>query len=230
MSKYTVLVELDVLLDTVMGTLRNIEESKGSLDIDVIKYIARTSNVPAEYTSKLTLEEYTAAWDTRDRSVLKLSRPSHALLYLREFLSSHQQPDLEHPDYIQGNVVVNTYPYNLDKTELRELFTLLKEILVVDTLKHVHMPYSEITPLYIEQHFNQIIIRDLNAWSATNLELLAKTPLKEVTLTCPLALLPEHYLNKDIESVAHNVRLMYIGHINLEILQLSDLSEIGIDQ
>jgi len=221
-SKYKVLISIDALFDTYLGTVTKLYPDEV---INLIKkgYYSRHHNKLSFFNKQINDSVIEKHYQSRDKSILKLSGRTNMFSLIGEHIS-HSKGNPDHPSSVDYNIVINTYPYELTKVELKELFTCFKWVFGLETIKRIHLPTSQITLTYLKEHFNKFIIYDFNEWYGHHVDEITKTKTKIVSIVLPLWLMEgkENYPN--VDDVIRFTSILYSPIFDLEFVMLADMS------
>ena len=223
MKRYKVLLNIDCLFDTKLGTVTSLNPEWG---VGLLEggYLDRLSNKLSLYNPSIDDKAVAERWALRDMEVLRLSKSTNILNLLSNYAAISNKGDPEHPEALHMSVVLNTYPYELSRKEMVTMFTYLRDILGIERLTQVFLPVLELTPTYLKGNFNKFIIYNLEEWNDSHIMSLPDCPMPYVQCNAPLCFL---------ESMAHEpyqsgteaaIEQQYASHLRLELLPLSDFS------
>ena len=173
----TLMITMDALLDTRMGTLLTLGE-------DVLNRVVLDGDYYTRVEDKFLDVDPTVfneAYAKRDKETLKKSGVTQLILMIQEYVNKMQNQNLISPFHRIPKIVINSYPYLLTESEI-ETF---KRLMVKYTQKNalvdvVHMSYEDLTPSYVKKQLAMLITYDYHQW----LELHALNKNLE-TVTCP---------------------------------------------
>lgn len=173
----TLMVMMDTLLDTRMGTLL-------SLGSDVLNHVVETSDYYTRVEDKfpeVDPQTFKTIYNNRNKDILKKSGVTQIVMMIEEYVNKMQNQNLVSPFHQIPKVVLNTYPYQLTESEIDNF----KRLLVRYTNKQalvdvVHLSYESLTPSYVKKNLSMLIMYDYHQW----LEIHAANKNFETT-TCP---------------------------------------------
>lgn len=173
----TLMVMMDTLLDTRLGTLL-------TLGGDVLSHAVLKGDYYTRVEDKFLDVDPVAfqeAYRNRNKETLKKSGVTQIIVLIEEFVSKLQNQNLVTPFHSIPKIVLNTYPYQLTENEI----DVFKRLLVRYTNKNaaidiVNMSYEALTPLYVKKHLSMLIMYDYHQW----LEIHAQNKNFE-TIMCP---------------------------------------------
>lgn len=156
-----ILIELDCLLDTRLGTL--VEHYSEDQVLEVLKsnYHEREfDNFPG-----IDYEEFQERYRKRDKRVLLNSMRTSILPMVLDFVKHTTMGSISTPFVYVPKVIVNTYPYDLTLEE-QEIF---KDLIFTITngmsdIEIVRMSYSELTPGWLNNNVGVMVIYGYEDW------------------------------------------------------------------
>lgn len=152
----SIYLDLDTVLDTVMGTLAKMGTEHAVTALNSGRYHKRMidefDNIP-----KTTFRE---AYAQRDVDTLKLSVLTNMVFFLRRLIKDSLISSIIHQRVEKMCFTVNVYPYNFDDPDLVEMLIACIRFHTYSTssIRIVSIPDEELTPEYCESNF-QIMIR-----------------------------------------------------------------------
>ncbi len=232
----TLMVELDCLLDTRIGTISLINPA-AAVELVSKKYWERTSDNFEELTNGLvTDEEFIDRYEDRDLETLLYSRPTNILKLLHEITNSVAHQRVSSPDTEHLIVEVNTYPYILDAEDTEMLinsvrcYTNPETEVVAKRYKHEQMTVAN-----IDSFWDCVIIYDFDKWFTNHGEGLNTKPIpRNLMYASGLYIKPIKDPNElKIEGAGEMtpfsmMEMALIDRINLEFLKPSEFSLIEI--
>lgn len=151
------LIGIDCLLDIVLATVEYMDE-------DLIKplyaggYFERCHNKLDELCPKINLDEFHRLYKERPIEVLKLAKMTNMVNLIGKANLESLVLNPSHPEYIQYDIIVNLYPYNLESEDINSLALTLLNVLHVETIKFTNKSYDELTHKYIKENFDRVIL------------------------------------------------------------------------
>lgn len=120
--KHTILIDLDVILDTRIATIMAIDASEG-LKMLQRGFCRRTSDDISELTSVISNDVYQKAYANRNVETLQNARLSSYIFELTDMVENLTRTISRDDGRIDdANIVINYYPYeNLDEEELAQI-------------------------------------------------------------------------------------------------------------
>lgn len=135
--KQIILIDLDVLLDTRIGTLTQYDEDI-ALEVIGNGFQHRVSDELEPYTKKLSTTEFKNLYQSRNEDTLKVSRLTNFIFELVDLVKQIEDGYIKDDSRINdGEVVINIYPYKLE------------EDVLTDIVKAVEIYTGEIIPVKV---------------------------------------------------------------------------------
>jgi len=161
MKKYRVLVSLDVLLDTRMGTLVKMDAQKAKEILLSGKYHDRRS----DFFPGVDKTAFDAAYASRDIETLKLSLPTNAIYMLRDLAAKLGEQAISNPTTAGIEININEYPYTLD-AETRDALieSVASWIGYPVPIYVVRMSDAQVTPQWLKGQFEEYYRYDYGDW------------------------------------------------------------------
>jgi hypothetical protein len=184
----SVIVPLDVLLDTRAGTLAKMLGPDQVVEILKGNYHTRKDDkFPA-----VDVEAFSAMYARRDEETLSLSYSTNIEVFLRELVHTLIKQTLARPFHQGVRVVVNTYPYQLSDDVLEQILGAVVAKLLADIEVEVplrveaeHLPDEALNPEHCKQTYAAMLMYDYEHWLSMHQLALIQRPMPEVTLFAP---------------------------------------------
>lgn len=180
-----VLVELDALLDTRLGTLSRINEEAAAAALQDERYFGRLIDDFIEICG-VDRATFLDAYRQRDVATLEASTITEMPFILAELTMKLEADIIDTPFASEVIVDLNCYPYQLDDEE-REIIaqavgSRLGEMTKVQCIYRSH---AELSPQYIKPRYSGVILYNLRDWMEANLENFKKVTMPRVTVLAP---------------------------------------------
>jgi len=178
-----VLIDIDALLDTRLGTIVSIANDRLE-DIILSGYHTRKSDDFIGVDKDAFKERYA----NRDKEVLLNSIVTPMARLLEEFSKKTLKLLLSTPFQYQPEIVLNIYPYILTNEEIKVLVGVIKSYTEnLADISVVYKCYDEITPKYLKDDIAIYVTYNYNEWLETHSvnENFKKTICPEVGLIGP---------------------------------------------
>lgn len=229
--KYRVLVELDCLVDTVLGTVASLNPSWVQ---PLLKagYTDRVHNQLKRLHPSVDTAMFEKAYAERDVNVLMHSRMTMIPLHIREiYATNYSLPD-GHPEKYDLTLTVNYYPYKLNKAEIAEYQDVLRTIIPhLDSVKFISIDYDALTPYYVQSNFEHIYVYHLTDWMIRHTAALDGRLMEGVTVTSPIVVIEQILpTEQEIEDMKVEIAKVFIPLFEMELIDLSIMSYCDPDR
>lgn len=214
-----ILVELDALFDTVLGTLGAMSPQNA---VDVLLSPSYACRYIDEFEGFDT-EEFKKRYAIRDRITLKNSTVTRALFYVHEFTQSVAANTMDTPIIQDSSVVINTYPYLLEDSELEMIRSILRTRLPLrPEIEFVHLSMDKLNPLYISKNYSAVLLYNFNLWLEhfVSCEDFVKYPCFRVRFIAPTLLRTKEGLEPGINLVDKFVEVMEYLNPMIDLLYI----------
>lgn len=184
-QKQHLLVELDALQDTRLGTIALLDpEAACRLVLDE-RYYKRTTD---DFSSMcdITRERFREAYLKRDVETLKHSRLTTAIGLVRAACTALENRIHDTPYVEDISIDINMWPYKLSSTEAEEIATAVGiHVGLPEVIHAVNIPMVELTPVFCRASYTGMIMYHLNDWLGLQAELFKQMQLPRVTVVAP---------------------------------------------
>ena len=185
----TALVDLDAILDTrltVLGQLRP------DLPWTSLKHYHERK---IDIFDTVSFSEFREAYHKRDKRALREAKPTPVCFLVRDFVTATNEIKQNGPTEYIPKIVLNTYPYVLEDSEINVLIAALRQIVGKDCeITTTSLSMEDATPRLLKEYFSTWFTYEATAWlEAQSL----KTGFKqgacpEVTMISPLIYFKEN--------------------------------------
>jgi len=156
-----VLIEMDCLMDTRMGTLVTHYSDEQVLDVLKNGYHDREF----DNFHGIDYDEFHSLYRNRDKVVLKNSLRTNIMPVIDDFVRETIRNNISTPHVFIPKVIVNIYPYDLTMDEQ----SLIRDVMVQATRNHadieiVSLSYDQLTPSYLRQEVSLMVLYDYDQW------------------------------------------------------------------
>ncbi len=168
--KTCVLVSLDALLDTRIGTIDRIAPTVGK---EIVKdwYHERTIDRFGREGTELTNAKYEEAYKNRDVETIGHSIITQVPVYLNTLVMKYNMMAGMPLDTKGYEVHVNIYPYELSERAQEDLIKVMAEYTGhLPNIEIVSIPPDELTVAGIRNLYTHIIMYDFNEWLALHID------------------------------------------------------------
>ena len=160
--KQRILVDLDAILDTRLGTLMRMGVGEKAL---ALNYRQRKSDRWAEMGLDVDQVEYDRLYAERDIYTLAASRPTNISYLLNQITEYLSRLRLNAPMYDTCEVIVNLYPYQLDKDVQDEIVVAVSSWVSMDsTITTAYRAPKDITPNWLSGQAEGYVVYDFDGW------------------------------------------------------------------
>lgn len=220
-ERQCLLVDLDVLLDTRLGTLRQHFPECVPEVTDSMKYWARKHEDWSKLTSgRVSNEMFGAAYAKRNEDTLKQSQLTGIIDYLIRIATSYQSSVQIEQQQHPFTLVINLHPYQLDDETIEALeLTLLSYHFsaMYMSIEVVNLSEEELTPSYMIDNFTGYLTYNHLSYIQTHTQALiaqqelsfGTRPLSQFSLVGPLL------FEKDPTPLAPEEQQKHVGKIKL---------------
>ena len=234
-NRQGIYVELDVLLDTRLGTIARLDDDAALKTLQSGGYHARE----IDSFDFVDMNEYKALYAQRDADTLSKSMLTGAIPFLRDVTAALAEQAQIRPYHNGGKLVVNTHPYTstLSSGELDEIGR------AIAARMHGHAPVElvdispeSLTPYHCKQSYAMMMVYDFGAWMEMHSDAFRTTRLPEVTLFSP-RLYNERPREDELQIVTKElmhpmkaVELMASPIISLKLMDIKHFSVVTTKQ
>lgn len=223
-------VELDVLLDTRLGTIARLSEDAAVKTLQS-GYHARESD-EFEFVD---MEEYRALYAQRDGDTLSKSMLSGAVSFLHDVTAAMVEQASSRPYHDGGKLVVNTHPYTrtLSSGELDEIGRAIAARMDGHApVELVDISPESLTPYHCKHSYAMMMVYDYGAWMETHSEAFKTTQLPEVAMYSPRLYFKQRPREDELQSVTkeimHPVQAIQMMASPLITLKLMDIKHFSV--
>lgn len=224
MEECKVLVSMDCIFDTVLGTVLRMDD--GLVDNLLSNgYWSRNHNELSLLNPDINQTQFNELYNTRDIHTLRHSLRTEYLNVLQTYSNIAQSPDRDNPDNVEYTFTINTFPYVLTSEELTELFTVLKEILGTKRVNHIHASPEDLTLEYLNGTYNRCVFYNFYEWDLLHrAEIVATTKHLPIIIYFPFIFRPEGIEKGDYTLSSMMLKFAFSPAMTLDILPLSLMS------
>lgn len=184
-TKHVVLVELDALMDTRLGTLHTLNPEYAIEAVQSLDYYNRISD-DLSHCCAVTDAEYRAAYAVRDAEVLQSSRMTNLIFMLSNICVELDRQRRETPFTESVKVHLNVYPYQLDDSERFAIESALMCHLPMDVqVESVSIAPSALTPQYINSQYTGMLLYNFIDWIQRHYATFEHFRMAGVTILAP---------------------------------------------
>ncbi len=222
MKRCKILINIDTLFDTYLGTVTKIYPD---IVLSLIKkgYFLRKHNKLSLIEGSISDNLINETYKNRDMDILRLSGRTNIVNIITKYIMQSQS-NKEHPASVEYSLVINTFPYNLNKEELKELFYCFKYVFNLEAITRVHIPIKDITIKLLKDNFNRFILYDFNEWYGYRLKEFETIRIPHVNIVFPLWFMEGNENCEEIEEVIKWTTSGLSSLMDIEYVTLADMS------
>lgn len=219
--KQRILVELDAVLDTRLGVLMQMGVGEQAL---ALNYRQRRSDRWNELGLTVDQAEFDRRYAARDIYTLAASRPTNITYLLNQITEYLSKLRLNAPMYETCEVILNTYPYDLDQGVLDEIVVAVGVWVSMEcTVTTINLPTEAVTPKWLMENTEGYVLYDFNQWLV-----LHEDGLKTHRMPRNMVMAPKLYWNETPEE--DTVEVDGMGMVNpFAAVELALLEYLGLN-
>jgi len=185
-SAFNLLLDMDALFDTRMGTLIDINPEV-SKHLDLMVYRNRQLDDFEKLTNgAITNEVFKERYSRRDQTILQNSMTTGIVPILMNYIDSLKERFFRGVDVSEIRVDINMHPYFLPGPTTEMIKGCLESLLPpYANVGVVSLSPSEMSPGQMEYLYNGWITYDFHTWLEAHHEQLLVTPLNGLTVILP---------------------------------------------
>lgn len=227
------LVELDCLLDTRLGTIESLHPpAAAELYLGDTYYSREIDDWSSLTNGLISKEDFDKAYGNRGQEILALSRPTRMLGFLNRLTRDLDMAKITAPDVEKIEVVVNLYPYQLTNREKEVLETLVYSYCSLGTeVSTTELNYAQITPSLMRDNYDGVILYEFDRWFSLHAKELNSVLIPRNSLFAPaLYIKPPEELFKEAPEEFEGVspfaqlEMSTIERLGLELLRAKEFS------
>jgi hypothetical protein len=174
--------ELDVLLDTRLGTLARMNQAVAAQVLSSGDYLKRTS----DRFLGVDQEEFKKLYAARDTVTLAHSSVTQAIEWLGHLVGVLADQAIERPYHDGSKIVVNIYPYQLTGEEQEQVVKAIAAWMSKQVpVELISVRTQDLTPLHCKSSYAMMMVYDYDVWLESHAKEFEQTRLPEVTLFAP---------------------------------------------
>lgn len=233
-NRQGIYVELDVLLDTRLGTIARLDED-AALKTLQSGYHARE----VDSFDFVDMNEYKALYAQRDGDTLSKSMLTGAVSFLRDVTATLAEQASSRPYHNGGKLIVNTHPYTstLSNDELDDIGRAIAARMDGHApVELVDISPESLTPYHCKQNYAMMMVYDFGAWMEMHSDAFRTTRLPEVTMFSP-RLYHERPREDELQNVtkelmhpAKAIEMMASTIISLKLMDVKHFSVVTTKQ
>lgn len=215
------MIFLDALLDTRLACIKMVGSDWAKKVLDTGDYMARASDRFSELVPGFPDAAYEQCWNTRNEEIMNSEvYPTYLLPFIASMFSKETERSAVNPTFKEVNVIINTYPYEIDEIGKEWLRTLSIESFGKDC-KVCNIPIHLLTPGVIGDQYDDIFMYEFDKWLSMHGEALMDYPIPEVKMYAPLLTQKKVPNNYDLIKDKDMMETSFAGHLDIIFLNAS---------
>lgn len=187
MSATVVLIDLDVILDTRLGTLALLNSDAAKALLEPVPYDAYINRNVDDWAllskGAVTNEAFKERYKRRDVDTLKASMLTNFVQLLTAITDDLERQMLHTPQVSSVELHVNHWPYELSDEEKTQFELCVSSYAgVYTTVKMVNYPPEAITPNFLDKRIAGYITYSFNEWLSHHHYALTQKSIPQVVL------------------------------------------------
>ncbi len=224
MASTIILIDLDTMIDTRLGTLSLINREAAESLLQPINYDAYLNRKCDDWfkitDGKVSNEEFAHRYRNRDVTTLKASLMTNFSELLTAMVDDLEQQMLHTPQVSAVEVHVNYWPYKLSKEECEAYELCVSQFSgVYTTVKMVNYDPRQITPQYLDKEIAGYITYSFNEWLSHHHYALTQCSIPQVILMAAALYLHEPS-EKELTDIGVKDFFMATEHLFITQLKL----------
>ena len=224
MAATIILIDLDTIVDTRLGTLALINQDAAQRLLQPVAYDAYLNRKSDDWftltNGAVSNDVFTQRYKARDVTTLRASLMTNFSELLSTMVDDLEQQMIHTPQVSSVEVHVNYWPYVLDKEELDAYELCVSQFAgVYTTVKMVNYPPHRITPQYLDKVVSGYITYSFNEWLSHHHYALTQCAIPNVILMAAALYLKEP-TEKELTEVGVKDFFMATEHIFITQLKL----------
>lgn len=224
MIEVKMFVTLDTLFDTRLTCLKKYNNDYVASTLKN-GYFTRLTDRFSKCNKEIIDSDYENIYNTRDLNILRNSRMTNIVNFIKKEMVYFKTGQLEHPEVINIHLTINIWPFIIPNDELKGLCNILQNDMGVSKIMVMNKPLKDITPKFILDNFNTVVMYDFfNEWFEYYKVELTDGILRNVAFKVPL-LLRKDFEGDDtfsIEEYSEACKYGFKSILCLELLPISD--------
>lgn len=196
LPKQKILIELDCLLDTRIGTVASISQELATSVLNNGYHERHEDKYP-----DVVPEQFKTLYAQRNLDTLKMSTITTFMPLLRHLCNLIEEEAISRPYHSGPEVTVNLYPYELSAEDSKAILGAISKWLGHKVpISLVRYAPSELRPIYCKD-YSLIVMYNPTDWFNLNLEELMKKPLRDVALYIPRILHNKTQTDEELKKI-----------------------------
>lgn len=201
MKDQTIVIDLDAIFDTRIGTIAGINPVVAIEIVASERYRNReTADWGAITEGAISRAEFEAAYALRNKETLQRSVMTAMPKIIGDFTKSLQWKGIVQIDVDKVSIKVNLWPYKFNSDERSVLRDCMAQYTsATATIEFIHVSMADMTPHRLDHLGDIWITYDYNEWMTHHTENLVKYRAPLMTVLCPKVLYnPEAFNEGDL--------------------------------
>lgn len=186
-NEYNILIPIDVLLETHLGTAA-ILDPKAPADIIANGYFKRENHDLWTMTDLFTKEQFIDTWRGRNIDTLKCSVIRNITAYLKKMVEAKTIENVDRGSDVEICIYINCYPYQFIDYMKGILCSVINRVFSkIVSVKLVNLTLSELTNQYIVDHrIYAIALNHLDDWLTKHYQSFIAHPRRQLEVYVPM--------------------------------------------
>ncbi len=186
-SEYNILIPIDVLLETHLGTAA-ILNPRAPAEIIAAGYYNRENNDLWNLTDLFSKDEFLNAWHKRDLNTLKCSIIRNITPYFQKMIQAKTIENVDRGNNTEICVYINIYPYQFIDYMKGILCSVINSVFSkIVSVKLVNLTINEMSHDYIvNNHIYAIGLNYLNDWFTMHYQSFVQKPRRSLEVYVPM--------------------------------------------
>jgi len=186
MNDQRILIELDCLLDTRLGTLSKLSQQAAANAMNNDLWVRETDDFQTLSNGLVTNEAYKTTYALRDVETLARSFLTNIVDYLGNLTRTLQHNATDGIDVKDIYLTINTNRYDLTNEEIGLMIEGLRPHVALTTqINAVKYTIDQLTPGLLNANYDSYILYDFDEWDKRHREQLMKNPMPEFSIVAP---------------------------------------------
>lgn len=198
MNKQTLLIDLDALVDTRLGTLNKISSDITAEIMGNGYWDRMRDDFDVLSRNKIDIDEYKRLYAERDVETLASSIMTAALTLIGPMTQELQKRAARAVDVGEIEVMINFSPYKLDRELIEEYVNVIRNYLAITCkVSGVHFSLAELTPTKLDQIADIWITYAYDDWLTLHNQALLTDRIPMMTILAPALMYNAEKLSKE---------------------------------
>jgi hypothetical protein len=187
MTNQTILIDLDAILDTRLGTVSRISQGAAAAVMNNGYWERDEDNFSKLSGGEILNDEYAELYRKRDVETLKRSALTRIVDVLGPVTKALQEKQAARVEVKDICLKINIAPYEVTVAEGDEIATAMRAYVAVNTIiEVVNIPLEKLTPDNLDALCDIYIFYDYNEWFKVHGNRLLEKPIPMMTIMVPM--------------------------------------------